>query len=425
MGRLPGSAFLAFFCLVSFWKWEVILPSVLSLVLTPVALIAGGGAADRWLSPSLVQYWLGAGVWSGVLLSVLKRCLAFFSGRNINSPAAGTALYPGALRPAASLNRRSLRMAGYVLAVVILAPALAGFDPGAQGDLRTGRLLKPLTLGYVEKTHESGVSVPAEGKTNGMENILETANASLLRRGTPLPAAGNIGQENANPDTRAVFLLGTDELGRDVFSRLLYALRLSVIIGILAVVCAIFIGCAVGFIAGMAGGWLDNFLMRCTDLFLAIPSLFLVIALVAFLGSSPGLLVLVLGVTGWMSMARLVRGEVLVLREREFIVAARMLGRSRYGILRDHMIPNVRPTIVVASIVQFGSVILAEAALSFLGLGIQPPTPSLGNMIGESLPYIGSAWWLGLFPGILLSVCIVSMNMIATRLRAEPGTAHA
>jgi peptide/nickel transport system permease protein len=175
----------------------------------------------------------------------------------------------------------------------------------------------------------------------------------------------------------------------------------------------VLIGCVVGFVAGIYGRWADKILMRMTDLFLAVPSLFFVIALIAFFGSSTVLLIAVLAVTGWMSVARLVRGEVLMLREREFILSARLLGRSSVQILRDHMVPNVTPTILAASVLQLGNVILAEAALSFLGLGVQPPTPSWGNMIGESMAFIDSAWWVGVFPGIALSVLMVTVNVIA------------
>jgi len=162
--------------------------------------------------------------------------------------------------------------------------------------------------------------------------------------------------------------------------------------------------------------------MLLADLFLSIPSLFLVIALVAFLGNSTLLLVFVLAATGWMSTARMLRGEVLMLREREFIAAARLLGRSSFQIVRDHMIPNALPIIAAASVMQLGSVILAEAALSFLGLGIQPPTPSLGNMIGESFNHIGTAWWVGVFPGIALSATVISVNLFAEFLQRK---AHA
>jgi peptide/nickel transport system permease protein len=152
-----------------------------------------------------------------------------------------------------------------------------------------------------------------------------------------------------------------------------------------------------------------------------MPTLFLIIALVAFFGNSTPLLVTVLAATGWMGTARLVRGEVLLLREREFIHAARLLGRSNVQIIRAHMVPNVMPVIVAASVLQLGNVILAEAALSFIGIGIQPPIPSLGNMIGESMAYIGSAWWIGIFPGVALSGLVVAVNLLGDKLQHAFG----
>jgi len=268
-------------------------------------------------------------------------------------------------------------MAGAMVLLYILigiaAPLVAPAAPDFQGDLRTSKLLQPL-------------------------------------------ASGSSGTAGAN-----FFVFGSDHLARDVFSRLLYGIRLSILVGAAAMACSVILGSIVGFVAGMAGGWVDALLMRATDLFLAMPSLFLIIALVAFFGNSTPLLVTVLAVTGWMGAARLVRGEVLLLREREFIHAARLLGQSNLQIIRTHMVPNVMPVIVAASVLQLGNVILAEAALSFLGIGIQPPDPSLGNMIGESMSYIGSAWWIGIFPGIALSGLVVAVHLLGDKLQYATG----
>ena len=153
--------------------------------------------------------------------------------------------------------------------------------------------------------------------------------------------------------------------------------------------------------------------MRSIDVLLSFPSLVLIIALFALLGGSIEILILALALTGWMGVARLVRGEVLKLREQEFILAARLLGVSAMGIIRNHLLPNILPTIVTASVLQLVNSIMGEAALSFLGMGIQPPTPSWGNMIGESIIYLRSAWWIGVFPGIALSLFAVSAQLVA------------
>jgi len=283
-----------------------------------------------------------------------------------------------------------------LLLISIGAPLLAPYDPVAQADLRTSRLLMPLGHG-------------------------------LARGGSPeaQPDVGSPANNISDPsDSRhAIFLLGTDNLGRDVLSRLLYALRVSLLIGMGSMLLSLFAGVLIGIAAGMSrSGVLDQLLMRMVDLFLSVPTLFLVIAVVAFFGNSTSLLVLVLAGTGWMTVARLVRGEVILLREMEFVLAARMLGRSDWRIILDHILPNILPTLVVSSVLQLGNVILAEASLSFLGLGVQPPTPSLGNMIGESLAYFDRGWWVGIFPGIVLTLIVFSANTLAENMQEQLET---
>jgi peptide/nickel transport system permease protein len=306
-------------------------------------------------------------------------------------------------------------LVGFVF-VALTAPFLAPFRPSSQGDLTSTRLLKPLEKAIV--AFEPELLTEAESSTESSSWIIRTvdnANRFLLNRRerfAHFTGSFTMGGQILPTQVRT-FFLGTDDLGRDVLSRVIYGTRISLGIGFCAMICTVLIGCVVGFAAGVYGTWADRILMRLTDLFLAVPALFFVIALIAFFGSSTVLLITVLAVTGWMSVARLVRGEVLPLREREFILSARLLGRSGFQILRDHMLPNVTPTILAASVLQLGNVILAEAALSFLGLGVQPPTPSWGNMIGESMASIDSAWWVGVFPGIALSVLMVTVNVIA------------
>jgi peptide/nickel transport system permease protein len=240
---------------------------------------------------------------------------------------------------------------------------------------------------------------------------------------------GNLTERNAAPPSGAstIFWLGTDNLGRDVLSRLLYSIRLSLVVGLCAMALSLLLGSLIGFASGLSrSGVVDQILMRIVDLFLAVPALFLIIAVVAFFGNSTVLLISVLAGTGWMNVARMVRGEVLHIRGREFMLAAHMLGRSTARIVIDHVIPNILPTVIVAAVLQLSNVILAEASLSFLGLGIQPPTPSLGNMIGESLAYFDRGWWVGVFPGLVLTLLVVSVNGLAENLQhqLEIGREH-
>jgi peptide/nickel transport system permease protein len=226
------------------------------------------------------------------------------------------------------------------------------------------------------------------------------------------PLADAEREDNAIREFRMVFLFGTDDNARDVFSRVVAGTRVSLGIGMSAALGALLLGAAVGFAAGMSRGFVDSVLMRLTDLFLAIPSLFLVIGILAFVGQSIATIVVVLSLTGWMGIARVLRGEVVSLREREFILAAKLLRVSTWKIITRHLLPNLRPVIITATVLQFANAVLGEAALGFLGLGIQPPTASWGNMMGEATGYLSSAWWVGVFPGMFLALVIVSAHSL-------------
>jgi peptide/nickel transport system permease protein len=211
--------------------------------------------------------------------------------------------------------------------------------------------------------------------------------------------------------------LGTDEIGRDVLSRLLYGARVSLLVAGVAVVLAVSIGTSVGLAAGYAGGALDLLLMRFVDLLLAFPRIFFALLVLALWGSSTWLVILVLGVTGWMSTARLVRAQVLGIREQEYVVAARALGLPGWRILVHHVLPNTWAPVVVSATLMVGNVILAESVLSFLGLGVEIPVPSWGAMLDEARDAWRSAWWLATFPGLAITLTVIGCNLMGDGLR--------
>jgi peptide/nickel transport system permease protein len=217
----------------------------------------------------------------------------------------------------------------------------------------------------------------------------------------------------ANP----AHLLGTDDNGRDVLSRLIYGGRVSLAVGLAAVVVSVVVGVAVGLTTGYFGGWVDNGLMRVTDAMLTIPTFFLLLVVMAFFGSSLRNVILAIGLTSWMGVARLVRGEILRVKVTDFVEAARAMGASAGRMMMKHLLPQAGPQIIVAASLGTGGAILAESALSYLGLGVQPPVATWGNMLSGAQNYIWQSPQLAVYPGALILVTVLAFNFLGEGFR--------
>ena len=210
--------------------------------------------------------------------------------------------------------------------------------------------------------------------------------------------------------------MGTDPLGRDLFFRILCGAQVSVGVGFAAVLIATVMGILIGTVAGYFGSWVDRILMSLTDAMLCFPVFFLILAVIAILGPGMIPIVVIIGATGWMGTARLIRAEILTLKHREFVLAARAFGASNRWILTRHLIPNALGPVIVHAILGVSAAILTETALSFLGIGVQPPTPSWGNILMDGKATLGSAWWMMLFPGLVIFLTVLSVNVLGEKI---------
>ncbi|MBK8021193.1 MAG: ABC transporter permease [Chloroflexi bacterium] len=218
-------------------------------------------------------------------------------------------------------------------------------------------------------------------------------------------------------DSKGTYLLGTDQLGRDILSRIIAGSGVSVLVGVVAVIIAGTVGVLYGLISGFIGGWLDSAMMRFVDALLGIPFIILVVSISGIIGAGLATLILILGLTGWVTYARVIRGEVLKTRSLDYILAAYAIGQTRAKIMFMHILPNVVSTAIVLAATQVGVTILAESSLSFLGLGVKPPEVTWGVMLADGRQYISSAWWMTTYPGIAITITVLGVVFLGDWLR--------
>ena len=216
---------------------------------------------------------------------------------------------------------------------------------------------------------------------------------------------------------QAGYPLGTDELGRDILSRIIFGARLSAFVGFSVVIIGSIIGVTLGLVAGYVGGIVDDVIMRIADVQLAFPYVLLAIAVIGVVGANLYTIIAVIGVTSWVQYVRIVRAEVISLREREFVQAAKAVGCGPLRIIFQHVLPNVTSSVMVIATFEFARAIIFEAALSFLGLGMPPQVPSWGNMLAEGRQYLDTAWWMGTFPGLAIMITVMGVNVLGDGLR--------
>jgi peptide/nickel transport system permease protein len=325
-----------------------------------------------------------------------------------------------------------------LLVVYIFAPLIATSHPEFQKNISVTKLLPPfsyvnevrilsnkgesgsyffLKQKVIKNSYDENVLFADSIKSDSLFTYYQKGQSHSLALSHLSNTEGRIGI------SRKYFLLGTDEFGRDIFSRLIYGARISVTIGVFSVLITFLLGSLLGFFAGYAGGFIDSFLNRISDMLLSFPIIFLIILIIALFGNSIISVIIVLGFSGWMSLFKIVRGEIIKLKEKDYFLTAKLLGVSKLNLIFSEMLPVISVSVIVNLIFQFGNVILAESALSYLGLGTGGIYPSWGGMIESGQSYIAHAWWMILFPGFALVFTLFMTNSLGNRINIifNPG----
>ena len=301
-----------------------------------------------------------------------------------------------------------------IAALAVIAPWIPLRDPDAQPDTLVLRNLSPLS--------RADAIVLADGDIVHAHEIRRDAGGGAeYRRGERWSSLQAAELAPSDWHRRPIYVLGTDSFGRDLLSRLVWGARISLAVGLMAALFSVAIGGAVGLAAGLFGGWVDAALMRLTDLALSIPRLFLILFLVAIYRPSLATTIVVIGATTWMAAARLVRGEIVSLRERDWVHAARSAGAPAWRIALVHLLPAATAPLLVEGTLRVGHTVLLEASLSFLGLGVPPPMASWGSLVADGRDRLLDAWWISTFPGLAIAATVIALSLVGDAMREPRG----
>ncbi|MBL7994030.1 ABC transporter permease [bacterium] len=430
------------------FNFSLFINGLASLILSVFLLILNPGELNKIFNFEIVEYW-AASVFVILWLLAVWILHGRLVKRELGKTNEDTAHTQWQLAWTEIKKNRVVFLFIIVLAsmyaVAFLCPWLAPRDPNAQQDITVTKYAAPLqSVAYLKlRSPELSVLPFREGegavimvinKFIAIQNRLLNRESSVVfvnsfqKRGEEIhyvqgiqkkvvSVSELISENEKDFAANRMFLLGSDKYGRDILSRLLYGSRISLSIGFLAMAIAVTLGTIIGALAGYFGKKTDAVLMRWVDLMLAFPNLFLILMIVALFGNSIFLIVVILGLTGWMGVSRIVRGQFLALREMEYIQAAHALGFSHSRIIFKHLIPNAFAPVIVAATLRLGGIILVEAGLSFLGVGVQPPTASWGNMVAEGRDMLIHGWWISTFPGLAIVLTVICFNVIGDGLR--------
>ena len=445
------------FLFILFDKADLVLISFRSMYTAAILFFIANESLKGIFTPEIVEFWIGAIYLCAIPLYLLFAARKKFwkSAGKKNELSIGNINKRAFMRQTIALYASAIIFILYSLA--FLAPFIAPFSPYDQQDFLVTAYQPPFArLNALVLKQPKTLAIPLQtgsGKTVELANSLisdfqrlKTRNETntlrfinefridgdqvIYRQGirtksigiTELAGTGKthtLAGRAKQPDfvIERTFIFGTDQYGRDILSRVIYGSKISLSIGFLVVLISVTLGTVIGVSSGYFGGWIDAVMMRIVDLLIAFPALFLILIIIATFGNSIYLIVITLSFTGWMGVARIVRSQVLSLKEQEFILAAKSLGLSNMRIIFRHLAPNTMTPVIIAATLRIGSIILTEAGLSFLGLGVQPPMPSWGNMLMDSQSYLLDAPWMAVIPGLVIIVAVLSLYFVGEGLR--------